>query len=246
MLHDENAEFDQPGPVASMEWFNGWLTTLIAYGEPAQWVLALGSYGYDWAQGEKEAEMVRFQDVMSRAGRSGLAPFDLRAPVYNPHFVYEDSGVAHTLWFLDAATFVNQLKLGRKHHVGGIAISRLGTEDPGIWDVLQLPSTAPLAAADLAALETIRPGATIASIGKGSFITIEDERADGLRRTAGPPAKPLTIPMPWCWSDMRNFPVISPSTIRGGGRRMQRSLPLMMALILPGHQKFSISSRPRG
>ncbi|MBV5339414.1 MAG: polysaccharide deacetylase family protein, partial [Deltaproteobacteria bacterium] len=182
MLHDENAEFDQPGPVASMEWFNGWLTTLIAYGEPAQWVLALGSYGYDWAQGEKEAEMVRFQDVMSRAGRSGLAPFDLRAPVYNPHFVYEDSGVAHTLWFLDAATFVNQLKLGRKHHVGGIAISRLGTEDPGIWDVLQLPSSAPHAAPDLAALETIRPGATIASIGKGSFITIEDERADGLRR----------------------------------------------------------------
>jgi len=187
MLHDENAEFDQPGPVASWEWFNGWLSTLIAYGEPAQWVLALGSYGYDWTDGEKEAEMVRFQDVMSRAGRSGLAAFDLSTPVYNPHFVYEDSGVAHTLWFLDAATFVNQLKLGRKNHVGGIAISRLGTEDAGIWDVLQRPSSAPLTAGDLAALETIKSGAAIASIGKGSFITIEDERADGRRRITSEP-----------------------------------------------------------
>jgi peptidoglycan-N-acetylglucosamine deacetylase len=187
MLHDENSEFDQPGPVASWEWFNGWLSTLTAYGEPEQWVLALGSYGYDWAQGEQEAEMVRFQDVMSRAGRSELAPFDLHASVYNPHFVYEDSGVTHTLWFLDAATFVNQLNLARKHHVGGIAISRLGTEDPGIWDVLQLPVNVPLTASDLAALETIRPGAAIASIGKGSFITIEDGWADGVRRITSVP-----------------------------------------------------------
>ena len=182
MLHDENGELDPPGPIASWEWFNGWLTTVIAYGDPAQWVLALGSYGYDWGRGEKEGEMVRFQDVMSRAGRSSLAACDLEAPAYNPHFVYEDSGVAHTLWFLDAVTFAGQLKAGRKYHVGGVAISRLGTEDPGIWDVLRLDPAAPLAAGNLASLETISPGAAIANIGKGNFITIEDGRADGRRR----------------------------------------------------------------
>ena len=191
MLHDENGELDPPGPIASWEWFNGWLSTVIAYGDPSQWVLALGSYGYDWALGEKEAEMVRFQDVMSRAGRSALAACDLDAPAYNPHFVYEDSGAAHSLWFLDAVTFAGQLKAGRKYHVGGVAISRLGTEDPGIWDVLRLDPAAPLAAGNLADLETIRPGAAIANIGKGNFITIEDGRVDGRRRimvdTAGDP-----------------------------------------------------------
>lgn len=187
MLHDENSEADPPGPVASWEWYQGWLETVIEYGEPAQWVLALGSYGYDWTEGEEEAETVRFQDVMSRAGRSSLSTSDFDAPIYNPHFDYEDSGAAHSLWFLDAITFVNQLKAGRERHVGGIAISRLGLEDPGIWDVLKLDPAAPLTGENLAALETIRPGAAIAHIGRGNFITLADERADGVRRlTIGP------------------------------------------------------------
>ncbi|MBU0664908.1 MAG: glycosyltransferase [Proteobacteria bacterium] len=182
MLHDENSESDPPGPIASREWFNGWLDTLTDYGEPSQWVLALGSYGYDWTEGEKEAETVRFQDVMSRAGRSSLSSCDFDAPTYNPHFDYEDSGAAHTLWFLDAVTFLNQLKVGRSRHVAGIAISRLGTEDPGIWQVLKLDIAKPLVGANLVSLETIRPGAAIAHIGRGNFISMEDERADGSRR----------------------------------------------------------------
>ena len=182
MLHDENSESDPPGPIASAEWFNGWLETIIEYGESSQWVLALGSYGYDWTEGEKEAETVRFQDVMSRAGRSSLNSCDFDAPTYNPHFDYEDSGEAHTLWFLDAVTFLNQLKAGRAQHVGGVAISRLGTEDPGIWQALKLDTAKPLTRANLAALETIRPGGTIAHIGRGNFITMADECGDGARR----------------------------------------------------------------
>jgi len=182
MLHDENSESDPPGPIASAEWFNGWLDTIIEYGESSQWVLALGSYGYDWTEGEKEAETVRFQDVMSRAGRSSLNSCDFDAPTYNPHFDYEDSGAPHTLWFLDAATFLNQLKAGRAQHVGGVAISRLGTEDPGIWEVLKLDTAKSLTRANLATLETIRPGAAIAHIGRGNFITMADERTDGVRR----------------------------------------------------------------
>ena len=182
MLHDENSESDPPGPIASAEWFNGWLDTIIEYGESSQWVLALGSYGYDWTEGEKEAETVRFQDVMSRAGRSSLSSCEFDAPTYNPHFDYEDSGAPHTLWFLDAVTFLNQLKAGRTQHVGGVAISRLGTEDPGIWEVLKLDTAKPLTRANLASLETIRPGGTIAHVGRGNFITMADERADGTRR----------------------------------------------------------------
>jgi len=182
MLHDENSESDPPGPIASEEWFDGWLETIIEYGESPQWVLALGSYGYDWTEGEKEAETVSFQDVMSRAGRSSLSSCDFEAPTYNPHFVYEDSGAVHTLWFLDAVTFLNQLKAGRAYHVGGVAISRLGTEDPGIWQALKLDTAKPLTPANIAPLETLRPGAAIAHIGRGNFITMADERADGARR----------------------------------------------------------------
>ena len=183
MIHDENGETDPPGPIASREFFNGWLATLVdGYGKPSQWVIALGSFGYDWTEGDKKAETVSFENVMNRASRSSITSCDFDAPAYNPHFVYEDGASAHTVWFLDAITFLNQLMTGREHHVGGIAISRLGTEDPDIWDVLEFDTTKPLDQEDLAKLETIKPGNTVTQIGKGNLVTIADERTDGTRR----------------------------------------------------------------
>jgi len=183
MLHDENAESDPPGPIASREFFNGWLSTLVdGYGKPEQWIISQGSYGYDWAEGEEQAEHISFQDVMSRAGRSAQTACEFHPAASNPHFVYEDGGTVHTIWFLDAITFLNQLTAARERHVGGFAINRLGTEDPGVWDVLDVATDKPLRRADLASLETIPPGEGIAHIGRGNLITIADERGEGLRR----------------------------------------------------------------
>lgn len=183
MLHDENAESDQPGPVASREYFNGWLTTLIEdYGQPSQWVISLGSYGYDWQEGAAEAEHISFADAMSRAGRASLATCDFDAPSYNPHYVYEDSRVLHTVWFLDGITFFNQLAAVRGKHAGGFAVMRLGMEDPAIWDVMALDTAKSAGSQALALLGALTPGDTIARIGKGNLITVIDERQDGNRR----------------------------------------------------------------
>jgi len=183
LLHDENAEGDTPGPIASMDWVNGWLDTLVdEYGDPSQWVISLGAYGYDWADGETEAATISFQDAMSRAGRASLATCEFDELSYNPHFSYEDTGVGHTVWFLDAVSFVNQLMVSRLHQVGGVAISRLGTEDPGIWKALQLDTARPFAHKEVAVLEPLPAGEEIAHIGKGNFITMADEKADGARR----------------------------------------------------------------
>ena len=183
MLHDENAEADPPGPIASREFFNGWLATLVdGYGKPEQWIISQGSYGYDWTEGEKAAEHISFQDVMSRAGRSAQTACEFHPPNSNPHFVYEDGGTVHTIWFLDAVTFLNQLTAARSRHVGGIAVNRLGAEDPGIWDVLDFATDKPLRRADLAVLETVPSGDDIAHVGRGNLITIASERSDGVRR----------------------------------------------------------------
>ncbi|MGQ9500003.1 MAG: hypothetical protein ACUVQ6_06595 [Dissulfurimicrobium sp.] len=123
----------------------------------------LSPLGYDWPYWGKQAETISFADVMSRAGHSGLDSCDFDAPSYNLHFVYEDSGVTHTVWFLDAVTFLNQMKVARFHDVGGIAISRLGVEDPGVWDALRLDTARLLTHNDIAPLEVMRPGDTIAN-----------------------------------------------------------------------------------
>jgi peptidoglycan-N-acetylglucosamine deacetylase len=178
-LHDENSETDPPGPIASQNWFEGWLNAVIAYGKPSQWIVELGSYGYDWTSGEKKAETVSFADVMTRAGRSGLQTNEVKAPVYNPSFSYTDAGTAHTVWFLDVATFANQFKMARSLNVGGIAIFQLGSEDPAIWTALRIK---PFDLTDdtLEKISALKAGGAT-HVGKGEFLTIEDTRSSGIR-----------------------------------------------------------------
>jgi cellulose synthase/poly-beta-1,6-N-acetylglucosamine synthase-like glycosyltransferase/peptidoglycan/xylan/chitin deacetylase (PgdA/CDA1 family)/spore germination protein YaaH len=184
MLHDENGEEDAPGPLASQEWFEGWLGTVAAYGKPSQWVTSVGSYGYDWTQGGGRAEAISFDDVMSRAGRAGLGRCQSQTPSANPRFDYENAGKAHTVWFLDAATFLNHLRAAHRQGVGGFAVSRLGTEDPGIWEAIRLAQTPSLRSDELARLNVIAPGEGATHVGNGEFLTVEESRAEGLRRAA--------------------------------------------------------------
>jgi cellulose synthase/poly-beta-1,6-N-acetylglucosamine synthase-like glycosyltransferase/peptidoglycan/xylan/chitin deacetylase (PgdA/CDA1 family)/spore germination protein YaaH len=182
-LYDENAELNPPGPVASQAFFDGWLGTLTqGYGTPAQWVIGIGAYGYDWRAGDEEASLISFEDAMARAGRSAQKGLAFDPSTLNPRFRYQDQDAVHNIWFLDAITFLNQLTASRASQAGGIAIFRLGTEDPDIWPVLALDPAKPLAPLELAQLETISPGDAMAHVGTGSLITIDDQRADGFRR----------------------------------------------------------------
>ncbi len=181
MLLDETGEDDPPGPLASQPWFDGWLDTVSDYGESSQWIAALGSYGYDWTEGSAQADTVSFADIMSRAGRSGVRQVTCQPPLINPHFAYEENGRAHTVWFLDAATVLTQLRSAKDNEVGGFALSRLGTEDPGIWQELDLAGKDNLKQEDLAALQVIPNQATATHIGEGEFLSVDEDQRNGLR-----------------------------------------------------------------
>jgi cellulose synthase/poly-beta-1,6-N-acetylglucosamine synthase-like glycosyltransferase/peptidoglycan/xylan/chitin deacetylase (PgdA/CDA1 family)/spore germination protein YaaH len=181
MLHDQNSEKDPPGPIAGQDWFEGWLETMAEYGEPSQWIIAIGSYGYDWAAGSEIGELIDFDDVMTRASRSGLQTHDIKNFAQNPNFVYLDAGVTHTVWFLDAATALNQMRHAMSYRVGGFALSRLGTEDPGIWKILAMKDLLNLGPDDLVALGSIRSEGITSHVGKGEFLTVDPTFSDGVR-----------------------------------------------------------------
>ncbi|MEW6594747.1 MAG: glycosyltransferase [Thermodesulfobacteriota bacterium] len=178
MLHDENSEYDEPGPIASQPWFEGWLKVVTSYGRPEQWVISLGTYGYDWPQGGK-ADFIGFADAMARAGRAGVR-CSVKPPYGNPFFSYVEENRRHTVWFLDAVSFANQLLAVRRLGLGGVAIFQLGTEDPAIWQTLKLP-VATTDRRQFAFLQSMPAGELIANLGRGDFIRVEDARADGAR-----------------------------------------------------------------
>lgn len=181
MLHDQNSEVDPPGPLASQEWLEGWLGAMVEYGEPSQWIAALGSYGYDWPSGGAKAQVVGFHDVMSRAGRAGVKQCRSMGPTYNPFFFYEADGVQHEVWFLDAATFLNQARAARKLGVGGLAISPLGFEDPAVWQAVALASADEWSLAQLKDIQVLRSEGLVTHVGKGELLTLDSSQSDGFR-----------------------------------------------------------------
>lgn len=184
VLHDENSELDAPGPIASMDWFEGWLKTVVQYGEPRQWVLAVGCYGYDWTAGEREAEVVSFADVMVRAYRSGTGSIESIDPSYNPHFHYRENNADHTVWFLDAITVSNQMLMAADYGIGGFGLYRMGLEDPDVWRLMFHVPAEPLSREDMEELRTVDLPGMAGNVGKGELIRVEAGPNTGYRNLA--------------------------------------------------------------
>jgi cellulose synthase/poly-beta-1,6-N-acetylglucosamine synthase-like glycosyltransferase/peptidoglycan/xylan/chitin deacetylase (PgdA/CDA1 family)/spore germination protein YaaH len=184
LLFDETSDVDAPGPLGSRRWFEGWLNVLMDGAETKQWIIALGSYGYDWTGGAKKAELISFPEAMSRASYAEVSGVNVVAPDYNASFSYQDANKDHTVWFLDVATFLNQLRRVREAKAGGVAIYRLGTEDISIWDALSASSDFKMDDASRSLLEVLRGTDTIADVGEGEIVSVDETQADGRRTLA--------------------------------------------------------------
>jgi len=130
MAYDQCWATATPGPIAGQDWLQTSLDARLA--DPARYIVALGAYGYDWPAGEP-AEVVSAPDAVQLAKAKGQA-IARTAPDANPHFAYKGpQGDTHTVWYLDAAAFRAQRAAAEARHARGVAIWRLGLEDPAIW-----------------------------------------------------------------------------------------------------------------
>lgn len=181
-LFDETSDIDPPGPLGSRPWFEGWLQALLEGSDPKQWIIALGSYGYDWTVGGKKADLISFPEAMSRAHNAEVDTAEVVAPGYNPYFYFEDGDKEHAVWFLDVVTFLNQLRDVRNAKAGGFALYRLGTEDPAVWDAVTVPRSFKFDKQTRDALEQLKGTDTITDVGDGEIVTVDESRSDGSRQ----------------------------------------------------------------
>src|SRR5437867_2136776 len=86
MLFDVSSDTDPPGPVASRSWFEWWMLVLLQDPDTRQWIIAIGSYGYDWTIGGKKGEVVSFSGAMSRGHDAEIKSVEVTGPSYSPYF----------------------------------------------------------------------------------------------------------------------------------------------------------------
>ena len=196
VLHDENSDSDAPGPIASRAWVEGWLQVITErdprggwiYGEPAQWIGLIGAYAYDWNTTTNKTETISFKDAMSRASYAGLdrpewllhhPAVRVMAPSYNGTYQYSEPNGEHSVTFLDAISFYNDLRSVRASGLGGVGVSRLGSEDPYIWSVLELRD--PPGNTVLRSLGELKASLTVTNVGRGDIVNVDTALEDGKR-----------------------------------------------------------------
>ncbi|MGY1805922.1 glycosyl hydrolase family 18 protein [Blastococcus sp. SYSU D00669] len=133
LAYDHAGSGSPPGPVAPL----GWVRDVVAYAVEQvpedKLMLGLATYGYDWAGGQGAA--VTAAEAAALARRVGASPrWD--ADAAGVTFTYEADGVAHTVWFEDARSLAAKQELARDAGLRGVAVWRIGGEDPRAWTTL--------------------------------------------------------------------------------------------------------------
>ncbi|HEY1559759.1 MAG TPA: glycosyltransferase [Caulobacteraceae bacterium] len=181
MAYDQHWGAGEPGPPAGQEWFEQTLAKDMKILDPRRTVVSFGAYGYDWTLKDKigpaSAESVEFYDATQLAFDSG-ASVSLDDNELNPTFAFEDDDHRkHIVWFLDAATLFNEIKVSDPYRPMGYALWRMGAEDPGIWNYLHQPydSARPVG------LERIEPSVAVDFDGTGEVLHVASSPQPGLR-----------------------------------------------------------------
>jgi len=181
MAYDEHWGGSDPGPAASQDWFEATLARDMGQLDRAHTVITFGAYGYDWtlkdAKGPARAETVVFYDATQTAHDSD-ATVTLDDNALNPNYAYvDDAGRKHVVWFLDAATLFNQMKVSDAYRPMGYALWRMGEEDPAVWRFFRQPydSARPVG------LEAIAPGVGVDFDGTGEILHVDASPKGGRR-----------------------------------------------------------------
>jgi cellulose synthase/poly-beta-1,6-N-acetylglucosamine synthase-like glycosyltransferase/peptidoglycan/xylan/chitin deacetylase (PgdA/CDA1 family)/spore germination protein YaaH len=180
MVYDEHYQSGEPGPIASQGWFQKEIDRLAGMAPPEKMVIGIGNYGYDWTIGGTGSAETTFGEIVSQAvsDRSGI---DWDAAMANPVHRYQAGGRRHEVWFLDAVTALNEARGVADAGFRGVALWRLGAEDPDLWKVLQ-PSAWPAADYDPRQLSLLTAEKSVNNYGNGDVLRIVETPRDGGRQ----------------------------------------------------------------
>lgn len=129
MAYNQHYAGGAPGPIASPAWVKKVLDYTISVIPPSKVILGIPGYGYDWSANGPAAALTYYQ-AESLANQYGVSPAA-------NHFIYVQGGQLHSVWFENTSSLLSKINLVSGYEIRGVALWRLGIEDPKIWNFLQ-------------------------------------------------------------------------------------------------------------
>ena len=179
MLYDQHYQKSDPGPVAGRGWYTEMADSFLAVVPPGKAMMGIGAYGYDWSDAGATGQFnaVTVPDVWQSARQYNVLPmFD--TDVSNPYLSWTDeNSVDHFIWYLDATTAADQIRIARSRGVTSAAIWKLGGEDPSLWRMFGRHGEMH----SLDSINTIDPGYNVRFTAPGELLRIVNRSSRGGR-----------------------------------------------------------------
>lgn len=128
-----------PGPIAPLFWIEDVASFASRQVEPHKVYLGVHLYALDWSEGGATArtwEGVQELATATGAQRQWSDSAGWWQPVAEPWLVYAEGGVQHEVWYADGESVAARASVARRYGLGGVALWRLGGEDPASWTAL--------------------------------------------------------------------------------------------------------------
>ncbi|MCK4259960.1 MAG: LysM peptidoglycan-binding domain-containing protein [Halanaerobiales bacterium] len=126
-----------PGPISPLFWVKDVLDYALMEIAEEKIIFGLPCYGYDWViDGRQRGQILsyhRMVEIRDRNNAKGIWDEDSSSW----YFRYFTTDEEHQVWFEDIESLRIKLDLVKKYHLGGIALWRIGMEDPEIWKLLE-------------------------------------------------------------------------------------------------------------
>lgn len=134
MLYNEHGwAGSEPGPAVSSPWMTKVLSYTLTKMPADKVVAAISLFGFDFNLTTGVNSYVSHASAIALANRyNSTITFD--QDTLTPTFSYTDSsGNEHEVWFENAQSTLSKIKLAWQLGISGVALWRLGMEDPEMW-----------------------------------------------------------------------------------------------------------------
>lgn len=135
MTYDQHSPGGEPGPVASIVWVKAVMNYAITAIPKNKLLLGVAAYGYDWSSiGTKAYSIHGINNLASKY----KVKIEWDTISQSPYFKYTDQdGINHTVWFENSTSLGTKLDLMNNLNLSGIALWRLGLENPSFWTTIK-------------------------------------------------------------------------------------------------------------
>jgi len=136
MAIDEHNDLSNAGDLSNQHWVEQILDDVCTKVPSEKIILTFAGGAYDWTE-NSVGKSIGYQQAISTAQeQKSKIIFDPMSA--NLHFKYLDQdSLQHSIYFTDAATNFNVIRMADDWATGGVALWRLGTEDPRLWSYFQ-------------------------------------------------------------------------------------------------------------